>query len=77
MFHVPHQIDPCIHGGLMVQTLEGVTFWQNGGDPCCPSELKPYILPLQPGSCAGLQYVDEWKQCLVTYRPGGGIVLNL
>ncbi|XP_039255712.2 E3 ubiquitin-protein ligase rfwd3.L-like [Styela clava] len=53
--------------GLLSQTFKNVTFWQQSTEEL---EYTPHYLPLQPGNCAGLQYCDNLKQCLVTFRPG-------
>ncbi|XP_077599058.1 E3 ubiquitin-protein ligase rfwd3.S-like isoform X1 [Stigmatopora nigra] len=55
---------PC--GGLIAGTLEGGYFWEQLGD----NTYKPHILPLEVGSCTGIQVETESRHCLVTYRAG-------
>nr|CAB3265545.1 E3 ubiquitin-protein ligase RFWD3 [Phallusia mammillata] len=72
LYHVPPLATDSFHcrGGLFSGTLEGALFWQNVEGPSEISNFKPTILPLEPGSCTGLQYCRETHHCLVTYRPG-------
>ena len=77
LYHIPPTANEYFQGrgGLLTGTLEGASFWQDIGSPenQSPSLIanyKPTLLPLEPGSCTGLQYCSELQCFLATYRPG-------
>ena len=76
LHHVPPSATDHFQGrgGLLTGTLEGASFWQDTGSqenegPSLISNFTPVILPLPPGSCAGLHYCPQPQCFLSTYRP--------